>query len=122
MATRRRRMTSTVTGSIADVAVRAGSRSASVATDNVYLPKLADLKRIARPDQCARSVFNDHRRPLTGKTRAECIAIIDTCRHKPILLKKVDGPDSQFCSPARAVGATEPCDLGLLHMQRRERV
>src|SRR3978361_1736949 len=89
MATRRRRITSTVTGSIAvagDGAADAGL--ASMVADNVDLSELADGEGIARADDRARSVLDNKRRALPVETRLQRIAVIHLGRQEPILLEK----------------------------------
>src|SRR5689334_13356566 len=91
IATRRRRITSTVTGSI-DWATRAlaGARAFSRAAVNVDLSKLADGEPIPRTDQGARSILDDERRAFAAEVPAERVAIIDLCWQEAIVLQEVD--------------------------------
>src|SRR5215212_8108896 len=91
MATRRRRITSTVTGSIAVAggAADAGFAPilASMVADNVDLSELADGERIAWADDRAGSVFDYKRWALPVETRLQRIAVIYLGRQESILLK-----------------------------------
>src|SRR4051812_18376134 len=87
MATRRRRITSTVTGSIAMADGAADAGLASMVADNVDLSELADGEGVARADDRARPVFDNKRRALPVETRLQRIALIHLRRQKLILFK-----------------------------------
>src|SRR5580704_10972750 len=89
MATRRRRITSTVTGSIG-AATAAAAGAASIVAVNIDLPEAADGKRVAGTDQRARSILDDQRRADRSEFRAERIAIINLGRQKAILFQEKD--------------------------------
>src|SRR5262249_15093623 len=120
IATSRRRITSTVTGSSAG-AVRAAT-AASVAAVNVDLLELADREGVARPDQGARPVFRDQRRAGTGEADRQSVAVEDGGVEKAILLEEEDRPFARRRGPRRPVAVGKPCQLGPRHVQRGERV
>src|SRR5712671_302399 len=91
IATSRRRITSTVTGSSA--------AAASLAAVNVDLLELADRERVARADQGARSVFLDQRGAASRKADRESVAVEDRGVEEAVLLEKKDR------APARRRGA-----------------
>src|SRR5436190_20925569 len=90
MATRRRRITSTVTGSNAGGAADAGL--ASMVADNVDLSELADGERIAGANDRARSVFDNKGWALPVEARLQRIAVVYLGRQEPILLEEKDRP------------------------------
>src|ERR1700757_669096 len=82
MATSRRRITSTVTGSSA----------VSRAAVNVDLLELADHECVARTDQGARPVFLDQRRALAAVADRQRVAVEDCGVEEAILLEEEDRP------------------------------
>src|SRR5262249_34208666 len=94
MATMRRRITSTVTGSSASGAGRCEATRVSTAAVNVDLSELADREAVARADQGARSVFDDQRRAGAGKAGAQAGTIIDAGVEEAILLEEENGVGS----------------------------
>src|SRR5580704_15941479 len=117
IATRRRRITSTVTGSIG-AATAAAASVASIVAVNIDLPEAADGKRVAGTDQRARSILDDQRRANRGESCAERIAIINIGRQKAIFFQEKDWAHFR---PWRVGGASGPGkvgDLRLLHAQR----
>src|SRR2546425_465813 len=98
IATRRRRITSTLTGSIAAGAgagVAAGAGAVSMTAVNVDLPELADAECVARADQRARPILDDQRRTLALEAVAERIAIINLRRQECVLFEEEDRPHSK---------------------------
>src|ERR1051325_93327 len=116
IATRRRRITSTVTGSI-DLAIRApaGARAVSRTAVNVDLSKLADGEPIPRTDQGARSVFDDERRAFPAEVPAESIAIIDLRWQEAIILQEVDRPHLHFRHGPGTAALGQPGNLRSVH-------
>src|SRR3954470_9124021 len=96
IATRRRRITSTVTGSIAVAGAAADAGLASMVADNVDLSELADGESVARADDRARSVLDNKRRALPVETRLQRIAVIHLGRQEPVLFEEEDRPRLQF--------------------------
>src|SRR5712672_3770341 len=92
IATSRRRITSTVTGSSAT--------AASLAAVNVDLLELADRKTVARADQGARSVFLDQRRAAAGETDRQSVAVMDGGVEEAVLLQKEDRAPPRRCMGA----------------------
>src|SRR5712675_25624 len=90
IATSRRRITSTVTGSSAASAARGAA--ASLAAVNVDLLELADREAVARADQGARSVFLDQRRAAPGESDRQSVAVMDGGVEEAVLLQEVDRP------------------------------
>src|SRR4051812_19092205 len=88
IATSRRRITSTVTGSSAASAARGAA--ASLAAINVDLLELADREAVARADQRARSVFLDQRRAGPGESDWQSVAVMDGGVEEAVLLEKED--------------------------------
>src|SRR3954466_12306380 len=88
IATSRRRITSTVTGSSAASAARGAA--ASLAAVNVDLLELADREAVARADQRARSVFLDQRRAAPVKAGRQSVAVMDGGVEEAVLLEKED--------------------------------
>src|SRR5277367_6462370 len=115
MATRRRRITSTVTGSIAARCARAVSMMAV----NVNFSKCTDLERIARTYERTRSVFDDNRGPAAGGVRAKRITIVNLGRKVTIFLQEEDGPGFKQRRLTVALAACEVGDFRLLGVQRR---
>src|ERR1700722_4122442 len=95
IATSRRRITSTVTGSSAGAA---GVARRSLTAVNVDLLEHAHREGIARSDQRARSVFLDQRRAAAGKTDRQDVAVEDRRVEEAVLLEIENRP------PARARG------------------
>src|SRR5262245_15242093 len=122
MATMRRLITSTVTGSSVSAAGRRAAAGVSTAAVNVDLSELADREAVTRADQGARSVFNDQRRPGAGKARAQADTIVDAGLAEIILLEeehRVIG-DIRHAGAARRIGKT--CDVRALHLPDGERM
>src|SRR5947208_12576449 len=95
--TSRRRITSTVIGSISGrggVCVR-GLSSVAV---NFDLSELADGEGVARADQRARPILDDERGALPGERGPERRPIIDLSGQKPILLQEEDRPHLELCA------------------------
>src|SRR5580704_16145144 len=116
IATRRRRITSTVTGSIG-AATAAAAWIDSIMAVNIDLPEAADGKRVAGTNQCARSIFNNQRWANRSEFRAERIAIINRGRQKAILFQKKDRTGFRSWRFAGALGPGKAGDLRLLHVQ-----
>src|SRR3979409_343423 len=127
IATSRRRITSTVTGSSA----ASSAPRASLAAVNVDLLELADRKTVARPDQRARSVFLDQRRAASGKPDRQSVAVMDGGVEKAVLFQKEDRTPSRprrmgaalhFGAPRRrrgriTVAVDQPGELPPHHLQ-----
>src|SRR4051794_5567371 len=92
MATRRRRITSTVTGSISVAGSTADAGLASMVADNVDLSEITNGERVTGANNRARSVLDDKGWALPVKARLQRIAVIHLGRQKPILLEKKDRP------------------------------
>src|SRR3954454_13711074 len=118
MATRRRRITSTVTGSIA----AADAGLASMVAGNVDLSELADREGVARADDRARSVLDNKGRPLPVETQLQRIAVIHLGRQEPILLEKKDRSRLQLRLGPPAHRPRETGDIGPVHVQGRQRM
>ena len=90
--TSRRRITSTVIGSIS--AGRGGVcvRGLSSVAVNFDLSELADDEGVARADQRARPILDDERGALPGERGPERRPIIDLGGQKPVLLQEEDRP------------------------------
>src|SRR4030081_72401 len=86
IATSRRRITSTVTGSSA----ASSAPRASLAAVNVDLLELTDRKTVARADQGARSVFLDQRRAAPGESDRQSVAVMDGGVEEAVLLEEED--------------------------------
>src|SRR3954447_18255389 len=127
MATRRRRITSTVTGSIAaaeDDAADTGFAPvlASMVAGNVDLSELADGEAVARADDRARSVLDDKRRALPVETRLQRIAVIHPGRQEPILFEEKDRSRLQLRLGPPAHRPRETGNIGPIHVQGRQRM
>src|ERR1041385_5412896 len=120
IATSRRRITSTVTGSSAG-AVRAAT-AASMAAVNVDLLELADREGVARPDQGARSVFGDQRRAGSRETDRQSVAVEDGGVEEAVLLEEEDRPFARCRRLRMTVAVGEARQLGPRHVQGGERV
>src|SRR3954471_17953760 len=122
IATRRRRITSTVTGSIAVADGAADAGLASMVADNVDLSELADGERVARADDRARSVLDNKGWALPVEARLQRITVIHLGRQEPILLEKKDRPRLQLrrMPPTDRPGKTG--DIGPVHVQGRKRM
>src|SRR5579883_641873 len=112
IATRRRRITSTVTGSSA----------VSRATVNVDLLELADREAIARPDQRARAVFLDQCGAAAGVSDRQRVAVEDRRLEETVFLEIEDRPPARAARAGMMVAVDEARELGPRHVQRRERV
>src|SRR3979409_2245279 len=129
IATSRRRITSTVTGSSA----ASSAPRASLAAVNVDLLELTDRKTVARADQGARSVFLDQRRAAPGKSDRQSVAVRDGGVEEAVLLQKEDRAPARrrrlraalhFGAPGRsrgriAVAVDQPGELRPPHPQGR---
>src|SRR4051812_9160054 len=123
MATRRRRITSTVTGSIAVAAGAAfGAGLASMIADNVDLSELPDGERVTGTNNRARSILDNKSWALTVEARLQRITIIDLGGQKPILFQEKDRPRLQLRRLAATVRPSEPSDVRPVHVQGCERV
>src|SRR6185312_4714432 len=122
IATRRRRITSTVTGSSAAALSGAWDATGSTAAINVDLLEPADRERIAWTDQRARPVFLDQRRSLALVADRQRVAIEDRRFEEAVLLEKEDRPLAQARRRGMAVALGEPGELRPRHVQRRERM
>src|SRR5215472_11307321 len=111
IATRRRRITSTVTGS-----------SALPAAVNVDLLELADRKRIARADQGARAIFLDQRRPVPREAGRQRVAVEDRRIEKAVLLEEEDRPGARRRRTGMAIAVGEGGELRPRHVQGGERM
>src|SRR5690349_12044091 len=120
IATSRRRITSTVTGSSAGAACAA--TAASVAAVNVDLLEPADREGVARPDQRARPVFLDQRRPAAGEADRQSVAVENDGVEEAILLEEEDRPPARFRGPRMAVAVDQPRQFGPRHVQGGERM
>src|SRR5712672_2317563 len=98
IATSRRRITSTVTGS--DAASASRGAAASLAAVNVDLLELADREAVARADQGARSVFLDQRRAAPSESGRQSVAVMDGGVEEAVFFQKEDRPP-----PRRRMGA-----------------
>src|SRR5258707_5873311 len=134
IATSRRRITSTVTGSSAASAARGAA--ASVAAVNVDLLELADREAVARADQGARSVFLDQRRAAPGESDRQSVAVMDGGVEEAVFFQKEDRPPPRPCRMGAAlhfgaarrsrgritVAVDQPGQLRPHHLQGRERM
>src|SRR4029079_1782591 len=93
IATRRRRITSTVTGSISIAGSAADAGLASMVADNVDLSEIADGERVAGPNDRTRSVLDNKGWALPVEAWLQRIAVIHLGRQEPILLEKKDRPN-----------------------------
>src|SRR5262249_23549609 len=115
MATSRRRITSTVTG----------SSPALLAAVNVDLLELADREGVAWADQRARAVFHDQRAAAASAADRKSVAIEDRGVEEAVLVEKEDRPclrrrRTVLAALAIAVGKTS--ELRPRHVQGGERM
>src|SRR6478609_12069868 len=122
MATRRRRITSTVTGSIAAADTGFAPILASMVADNVDLSEFADGEGVARADDRARSVLDNKRRALLTETRLQRIAVIHPGRQESVLFEKEDRPRLQLSRRSSAHRPGQAGDIRPVHMQGRQRM
>src|ERR1041384_2921710 len=120
IATSRRRITSTVTGSSAGLA--STRTAASVAAVNVDLLELADREGVARPDQRARPVLLDQRRPAAVEADRQSVAGENGGVEEAVLVEEEDRPFARFRRLRVAVAVGEPRQLGPRHVQGGERM
>src|ERR1700674_4824403 len=114
IATSRRRITSTVTGSSAT--------ATSLAAVNVDLLELADRERITRADQGARTVFLDQGRAAPGEADREGGAIEDGGVEEAVLLEIEDRAPARRRGAGVTVAVGEPGKLRPRHMEGRKRM
>src|SRR3954471_6591676 len=126
METRRRRVTSPVTGSLAVAGAARGASLppvlASMVAGNVDLSELADGEAVARADDRARSVLDDKRRALPVETRLQRIAVIHPGRQEPILFEEKDRSRLQLRLGPPAHRPRETGNIGPIHVQGRQRM
>src|SRR5215204_1716312 len=112
MATRRRRITSTVTGSIAVAAgAVTGARSVSMIADNVDLSEFPDGERVTGANDRARSILDNKSWALTDEARLQRITIIDLSGQEPILFEEKDRPRFQLRRMTSTIGPGEASDV-----------
>src|SRR5262245_38633632 len=93
IATSRRRITSTVTGS----SVACGRAAASPTAVNVDLRELADREAVARSDQGARAIFLDQRRAGPGESDRQSVTVEDGGVEEAVLVEEEDRPLARAC-------------------------
>src|SRR5262245_9782522 len=122
MATMRRLITSTVTGSSVSASGRRAAARMSTAAVNVDLSELADREAVARADQGARSVLHDQRRACSGEAGAQAGAIIDAGVEEGILLEEEHRVVGDVRHAGAMSGIGEAGDVGPLHLPGSERM
>src|SRR5262252_4774669 len=119
IATSRRRITSTVTGSSAAATC---AFAGSVAAVNVDLLEPADRERVARSDQGARSVFLDQCGAVAGESDRQSIAVEHRGPEELVFFEKEDRPLAWAPRLRVRVAIDEPRQLRPRHVQRGERM
>src|SRR5215472_2016234 len=122
IATRRRRITSTVTGSSAGAPSGAWLIAMSAAAVNVDLLEPADREAVARADQGARAVLLDQRRAMSRKPGCEREAVEDGSVEEAVLIKEIDRPCARRGGVRMAGAVGEAHELRPRHVQRCERM